>query len=562
MTVAQTHWPPSLERVLDRRGIGVGSGRAEFFAPSLEGLSSPFGYPGMTAAVGRLRRAMDGGEPVALFADRDMDGFAGLTVLARSIRTLGGLIHWGMPRQGRGLDRAELDRLLGLGARVLILVDCGSGDAAELERLASLGIEVIVCDHHRLGGTRPPALAWIHPEHSRDEAKPAGCVMAFKLAHALWLSFIGEDDPERLDYFLFSHLDVLALGILADRVPLQGENRTLAWHGLRRLPQTRKTGLAALLRLLKLTPRNGPISTREASWRLIPLLNAAGRMGEPEQAAQLLMTEDAWAARQCIDRLLTLTQERRIEQDRSLAVFDEQVRAQCRLEDDPVLIALAKDLEPTMTGLAAQAIARQYGRPAALFVEQEEEAVGSVRGLDDQDLFTWIEEHRDLLVKFGGHEGAVGLTVRRDRYAELRQRLLASAASWDRGRGLPADDPEAGLSLDEADRDWWEAYRTLEPFGAGFPEPVFELPSIDRLEALNRRQVRGFLLHEGPVSWIAEWDGGVIPEGEGPWRVVATARETSKGDFPFTWIIREVTAARPSSLPVVRAGFPTGRVPS
>src|SRR5262249_29247138 len=162
----------------------------------------------------------------AIYADRDVDGLTGLAVLARSLRTLGGTVVWGSPMKGRGVDRAVLERLVASGAKVMVLVDCGTGEHAELEWLAAQGIDVIVADHHRFSEPRPPALAWIHPGVLETDAGevPAGCVMAFKLAHALWQTFLGDEDPERMDYFLFSHLDLISMGILADRMPLHGEN--------------------------------------------------------------------------------------------------------------------------------------------------------------------------------------------------------------------------------------------------------------------------------------------------------------------------------------------------
>src|SRR6185437_4693703 len=218
-----------------------------------------------------------------------------------------------------------------------IFIDCGTGEKAELVRLASEGVDVIVADHHRLDGERPPALAWIHPGvmSGASEEAPAGCVMAFKLAQALWLDFLGADDPARLDYFLYEHLDLLCLGILADRVPLTGENRTFVWHGLRRLARSRKAGLHSLLRFFRLGPRLDPLTVREATWQLIPLLNAAGRLGEPQRAAELLLTEDLGTASRCLDRLIDLNAQRRTAQDKSRDHFEKMVIEQCALDADP-----------------------------------------------------------------------------------------------------------------------------------------------------------------------------------------------------------------------------------
>jgi len=186
----------------------------------------------------------------------------------------------------------------------------------------------------------------------------------------------------------------VALGILADRVPVVGENRVLVWHGLRRLARTRKTGLATLLRFFRLTPRTGPISVREATWRIIPMLNAAGRLRQPGRAAELLITEDLPTASACIDDLIGLNTQRRQAQDVSLSQFELLVQSQCDVERDSVLVAMGENLEPTVTGLAAQSLARKFNRPAFFFVRQGDQAVGSVRGIEEDDLYDWVAQHK------------------------------------------------------------------------------------------------------------------------------------------------------------------------
>jgi single-stranded-DNA-specific exonuclease len=269
---------PSIRRVLHGRGYKTAVQIEQLLNPSLDLI--PFQVPDMDKAVDRLRSAIREEQPVAIYADRDVDGLSGLAILARSLRTLGAQVFWGSPLHGRGVERPVLETLAQTGAKILIMVDCGTSDDAEAEWLSGKGIDVIVADHHRInegaGGPCLPAgrFAWIHPgmtaaEHSET---PCGSVMAFKLAEALWRSFIGPSDPERLQYFLFDHLDLVALGILADRVPLTGENRALAWHGLRRLAKTRKEGLASLLRFFRL--KGETLTVRQATWQIIPILNA------------------------------------------------------------------------------------------------------------------------------------------------------------------------------------------------------------------------------------------------------------------------------------------------
>ncbi|HVO33777.1 MAG TPA: DHHA1 domain-containing protein, partial [Elusimicrobiota bacterium] len=450
-----------------------------------------------------------------------------------------------------------------------VLVDCGTGESKELLWLAEKGIDVIIADHHRMSDERPPAYAWIHPEMSvaspaalaRAESAgiepasppaadpggqtasaalyaPAGCVMAFKLAQGLWTSFLGEDDPERLDYFLYDHLDLLSLGILADRVPLVGENRILVWHGLRRLARTRKTGLQSLLRFFRLWPRTGAVTVREASWQIIPLLNAAGRLRQPQWASNLLLTEDAWESRDCIDELLELNSRRRDAQQKSLDHFERMVLEQCAVETDPVLLAIGKDLEPSVTGLAAGALAVKYGKPVFLFVHQGAEAVGSGRGTPEYDLFAWVETHRDILVKFGGHEGAVGLTVKSEHFKILRQRFKEAGPA----RRLVAETDglaEASLPLAEADDAWWAQFQQLEPFGTGFPCPLFELTGVEAVRPARPRSQKVWLLTAGSRDWLAEGEGP-FPSGDGPWTVLASPTAGRKGEPTFKWIIQSV----------------------
>ncbi len=535
---------PSLLSLLHNRGVRTTEERRRFLAPSLDDLASPDIFPGVAIAVRRLREAIEKEELITLYADRDVDGLTGLAILVRSLRTLGAKLAWGSPVAGRGVERPVLETLLAQGAKILIFVDCGTGEDTELRWLADQGVDVIVADHHRMTGVRPPAFAWIHPavntpvEGTTYCETPAGCVMAFKLAHGLWNSFLGLDDPERLHYFLFDHVDLLCLGILADRVDVFGENRVLVWHGLRRLAQTRKAGLESLMRFFRLMPRGVSVSVREATWQIIPMLNAAGRLRQPGWASDLLLTEDVGRARECIDALLELNTQRRSAQKTSLEHFERVVLEQCSVDSDAVLLAIGRDLEPSVTGLAAGALAAKYGKPVFLFVHQGEEAVGSGRGTPEYDLFAWVETHQDLLVKFGGHQGAVGLTVRSTDFKALKERFLefgpVRRPMIDR-----STTSDATLRLCEADSNWWTQVQLLEPFGPGFPCPLFELTEVDSIRSARPRSLKTLWLRAGNVEWLAEGDG-TFPMGEGPWTVIASAVAGRKEEPPFKWIVVEV----------------------
>lgn len=551
--------PPSLVRLLDVRGFRTEAEQQAFIQPSLDGIAGPSQVPDMARAVDRLRMAIQKEAPIAIYADRDVDGLTGLAILVRSLRTLGAVVVWGSPLHGRGVERPVLETLMTHRPGILIFVDCGTGEEQEVDWLAAQGVDVIVADHHRLSNKRGNVFAWIHPEaipsppsslpagrgEKRGEGEaPCGSVMAFKLAQALWVSFIGTEDHGRLDYFLNDHLDLLALGILADRVPVTGQNRIFVWHGLRRLARTRKTGLASLLRFLRVGAESS-VTVRQATWQIIPLLNAAGRLRQPHWTADLLLTEDPWMARGCIDALLGLNTTRRRAQDESAELFEKTVLEQCHIEDDAVLIATARDLEPSVTGLAAQSIVKKYGRPAFLFVEQGDDLVGSGRGTGDHDLFSWIEPQRDILVKFGGHEGAVGLSVRKSDFPALREGLLRQAEACRASAPKSAAQPEIQIPLREMDGVWWDAYRQLEPFGQGFDHPRIELMAVDQIRFPSKRSTKRVMLRSGAFEWPAELPSGVTLNGDGPWRVVATvqaAAKSDKSDFPFQWCVEEVSS--------------------
>ncbi len=524
--------PPSLLQFLHQRGYRTAESLATLLEPELP--QRAYTLPDMAKAVGRLRAAVESQEPVAIYADRDVDGLSGLAILARSLKTLGAPVHWGSPLQGRGLERPVLETLVRTGARVLVLVDCGTGEKEELAWLAREGIEVIVADHHRMQEARPEAFAWIHPGVATEDhdEKPCGSVMAFHLAEALWRTYIDPSDHDRLDYFLYSHLDLVALGILADRVPLTGANRAMVWHGLRRLAKTSKTGLAALMRFFRI--KGNPVTVRQASWQIIPLLNAAGRLGQPQWAVQLLLTEDPFAAKEAIDALLGLNSARRRAQDQSLSHFERTVLEQCVPDQDPVLVATARDLEPSVTGLAAQSLVQKYGRPAFLFVEQGDDLVGSGRGTAHTDLFQWIVRHEDLLVKFGGHQGAVGLTVRKSDFPALREGLMKMAEEQNVGKTSCARAPEATLSLEEADASWWEALVRMEPFGEGFDMPAFEIRHVEGILPRGKRSPTKVMLKRGGFSWPA----ALPPSGEVPKTLVAIPQATPREEFPFLWAIQ------------------------
>ena len=206
-----------------------------------------------------------------------------------------------------------------------------------------------------------------------------------------------------------------------------------------------------------------------------------------------------------------------------------------------------KGLEPSVTGLAATALVQKYARPAFLFIEQGDDLIGSGRGTPDVDLFMWIERHQELLVKFGGHQAAVGLTVKKSDFPALREGLFRAAQKRDPALAKKPVQPEAEICIDEANQGWWESLQALEPFGQGFEMPVFELRDVDSVTLRSNRSQTKVMLKRGAFSWPGEW--GALPHsqpyslsgegGEARMRqsVIATPQATPKEELPFKWIV-------------------------
>lgn len=551
-------FPFPLAAVLCCRGFRTVESAQSFLFPRLEHTATPFALPDMTRAILRVRTAIERQEEIALYSDRDVDGLAGLAILIRGLRTLGARLRWAFPKQGRGLQLERVRPLI-QGARVLITVDCGSVECAEVADAVASGTDVIICDHHRHLSERPPALAWIHPalhEGGVHAEEWTGALCAFKLMQALWLSFLpasGDgaspswvNDP-RTRFWIEDHLDLVTMGLVADLAPLVGENRIWVKAGLAGLPRTRKVGLQSIFRLFHLGEA-GPLSMRDLSWRVIPLLNAAGRQGRAEVALRLLLTDDAREARHLVDGLLRLNEERRQRQEQGLRLAEEALRTQCDVASDRILVAVTSDVQPSLSGLVAHRLVEKYRRPVVVMVENGDKVVGSVRTEGSFDVFQLLVDQRDILDRFGGHRGAAGFTLDRQRVPEFRERLSESFRTEGAG-ALSADglNPtvEAEASLQSLGPAWWRAWDAMEPFGPGHPPPLLLLRDVEliprgktdrgelRFEIIDRKEhglaIASAALSEvmGPASPGQRWDVAGHPE-----------RVRSKGQTCTRWVIQ------------------------
>lgn len=462
---------PVLAAALARRGLREPEAARAFLAREA-GDTNPFRLRDMDRAVTRLRAALRAGEPIAVYGDYDADGVTATALLCQALRALGGEPIPFIPhreRDGYGLSEHAIARLARRGARVLVTVDCGIRGAAEVAAAKGLGLDVIVTDHHSVPDELPEALAVINPRRGDDGygfEGLAGVGMAFKLAQALLRveARTGGTAPLAEDELL----DLVALGTVADVVPLLGENRALVHRGLEVLRAARRPGVRALCEAASVEPAE--LRARDIAFVLGPRINAAGRMQEATAALQLLLAADPARAAELAGQLERMNHDRRAATDVALEAADAALAGRT---DEPLLFHASPDIALGVVGLVAGRLARAHDRPALVLRREDGRARGSMRSIPQLDAVAALEAADDLLLRWGGHPAAGGLTVALDRLDDLEARLRAFAAETLAGQDLRGELLiDAELRLAELDWDLYEALAELEPFGANNPEPL------------------------------------------------------------------------------------------
>jgi len=470
---------PLLALALAARGISSPSGAREFLNASLAAnLGDPFGLKDMKEAADRLVSAIERGERIAVFGDYDVDGITATVVALRLLRNLGADAFYYIPHrvdEGYGMSREAIDQIAAEGARLILTVDNGISSIEEVEYARSLGVDCIVTDHHQPADRLPRACAVVNP--SRGDCTYgfphlSGVGVAFKLAHAV-LRRIGAR-PSDAKAFLKSLLDLVALGTVADVVPLVGENRALVRAGLARLERTENPGLEALMSLCNLNRH--PLATEAITFHLAPRLNAAGRTDHASIAVELLTTSDPDRAFDLAHRLDELNNHRRALERR---IFDQALRlipVQCDLESDPVLVVAGDGWHLGVVGIVASRLSNHFSRPVIVLSQTDGLARGSARSTDALDIYEALNRCSALLETFGGHPQAAGLSLAAERVDDLRECINTVAGE------LIADEEQAdavavdgACEPDDLTVEAVEDLAALEPCGIGNPSPLFAL---------------------------------------------------------------------------------------
>ena len=465
---------PLIAFLLVSRGIDDELNASGFLYGS-DAYTSPYSLKDMDKAVERINRALDNSERICVYGDYDCDGVTSTALLFSLLESLGADVIYYIPNrltEGYGMNMTAIDKIRALGTDLIVTVDNGISAINEAEYIYALGMELVVTDHHQLGGAMPKAEAVVNPHRPDNDLKFrdfAGVGVAFKLACALY-------DGE-VDELIEQYADLVAIGTIADVVPLKDENRSLVKAGLELINSDSRIGIAALK---KAAGSDDNISAVSVAFQLCPRINAAGRMDDAAKAVELLICDDYEEALFKASQLDTENAHRHTVESNIVDSVCEQIAENPSLADDRIIVAAGKNYHSGVIGIVASSISGLYGKPVIIFsIDEEGMAVGSARSIEGFNIFDAINRCSDLLTHFGGHPLAAGLGIMSDDIDLFRERINEYAA-----KNFPVM-PAKTLNLDcklspfYLDIDLVDNLTALEPYGADNSQPVFGLFNME-----------------------------------------------------------------------------------
>ncbi len=485
--------PQIIAHLLLSRGVETPEQGERFLQPSADHLSDPFSLRDMDRAVERIRQARDRNEHVMVFGDYDVDGITGTAILVRALQRFGiQEVSYGLPErvlEGYGLGPQHVREAHERGAGLLVTVDNGISSHEAAEEARRLGVDLVITDHHTLPETLPPAVAVVNPKRedpSHPAANASGALIALKLASAL----TGE----------LQDLDLAAVGLVADIVPLRGENRDVVALGLRQFVERPNMGLLRLARVAGLDPAT--VTSEDVAFQIAPRINAIGRLHNAMTGIQLLLTESPPEAQELAGQLDAANQERKALENKILEQAIEELERTHDADSRSIVLA-GKGWHPGVIGIVASRIKSRYGRPVVLLsVNGEGLGRGSARTVEGFDLMTALRECRQHLVAYGGHYTAAGLTISAEAIEAFRRAFENEAVKRLPDGGVTETlEIDSVVSLSQIDVRFVKMLDCLQPFGCGNPAPLFAscgvTPLENSLRELNGGHLR-FTVQAGP----------------------------------------------------------------
>lgn len=473
--------------LLHRAGHRDGEAATQFLQPLLASLNDPFLLRNLDAAAARLGIAIASKEEVVVLGDYDVDGVSSTALLVSILRRFDLRPRFIVPRRsedGYGLSRSAIDRALEQGKpRLFIALDCGTNSHAEISYLRGQDIDVLVIDHHRSKeGAACPCLL-INPHVQADETGSDSawrnlCTvgLVFKLVHGLLKQLRAENHPVAHRIKLRDYLDFVAMGTIADLVPLLGENRIMARHGLRILQSTLRPGLRALMDVAGLKPGQDVMPV-DISFRLGPRINASGRLADAALSVELLLSEDAQFCGETARQLEAFNRERQ-EIERGITAEAEKM-IETQYATSPGIVLFSENWHPGVVGIVAGRVTRKYNRPCIVLGNEGDMAKGSGRSIDGINLVEVLGTCCEHLTSWGGHPMAVGVSLPKLHLESFRERF-AAAVSASAGSDIAESrlDVSAWLTPEQIRETFMDELDALHPFGQGNPEPVFGVRGV------------------------------------------------------------------------------------
>jgi len=464
-------------QLLINRGISDIQQAERFLSSTLSDIRSPLGMKGMKEGVERVQKALHNKEKIAIYGDYDVDGITSTSILLMFLKSAGANVSYYIPEriaEGYGLNADAISKLAERGVTLLITVDCGISDHAELKLAKGLGIDVIVTDHHEVPGDLPPAYAIINPKQSGCPfpfKNLAGVGVAFNFIIALRATLRDEGFwKEKEVPNLKEYLDLVALGTIADVVPLVDENRIFVKYGLMELTASTKPGIIALKEISGLN--DVPINAGMVGYRLAPRINAAGRVGKGVDGVRLLTSESYDEAASIAKLLDDGNKERQGLEEVILREATGMVESGL-ISDRKSIVLASENWHPGVIGIVASRIAEKYYRPTVMIAIKDGVGKGSARSIHSFMLYEGLKECSHLLNEFGGHDYAAGLSINEENIEKFRDAFerVASNKLSDEDM-VPEMDIDATMDLNDVTEGLVNELDNLAPFGEANPEPL------------------------------------------------------------------------------------------
>lgn len=471
-------------RLLVQRGISNGEQADEFLRPRLADLENPFALANLETAVERIERAIETDQRIVVFGDYDVDGVTSTVQLVSMLRTLGVEPRFSVPRrldEGYGLSREAIDRIFdGQIPHLFVALDCGTNAHEPIAYLRELGVDVIIVDHHQTKTEAPKDCIFVNPHVNDPEGAPwrdlctAGLV--FKLLHGLLKHRREAEDPRVEGVQLKDYLDLVAMGTIADLVPLHGENRILSWFGLRHLRANGRVGIRALAEVSGIAGGQ-EMASSDISFKIAPRINASGRLADAALPIDLLLETDFRTCQGIAKELDAMNKERQ-NIERGIAKLAQE-RAENEFADEPGIVLYGDDWHPGVVGIVASRVSRYFHKPCVILGAEGDQAKGSGRSVESVNLVEVFQRCAHLLGHWGGHPMAAGVSLNASDVGAFTQCYLEALRElYPAGLPEPSLAISAWLEVAELGERLLEELDRLHPFGQGNREPIFGLKAV------------------------------------------------------------------------------------